>query len=203
MRALTSFGLPNGTGYTVTYATQLLQTTFNEWRHLTTCRLDRLTLPTGAHPTFAYAFPPSPAGTQASPSTWDEIERYAERLSRRLQTVTVDPLDGRLVRTEIERASGPPAVHGPPARPGDRQRLRRRPLLHERPRPLALGGPGSGEHGQPSEVEPLRLRAQRSGAIQRNSRNGCRALSSFSPIGVFCRILERGRPEDEGYRFRG
>ncbi len=93
-RVLTSIGLPNGTGYSITYATDHVKNEAEQWEDVSTYQLDELTLPTGATVSFDYATPPVPTANQTTTAIWGEQLKYAERVSRRVSSVTVDPLDG-------------------------------------------------------------------------------------------------------------
>ncbi len=95
-RVLTQITLPNGTSYGMDYRFDHIYVGgYPPYYDTSTFQLSELTLPTGASLGFEYATPPMPYGyPPGTQDYWKDHEQYAERLSRRIGSITVDPLDG-------------------------------------------------------------------------------------------------------------
>lgn len=95
-RVLTRLTLPNSTSCDFSYAFDHIYVSgYPPYYDASTFQLSHLSLPTGGSLDFSYASPPMPYGyAPGTPDYWYDLEPYAERLSRRIGSITVDPLDG-------------------------------------------------------------------------------------------------------------
>ncbi|GAB4240672.1 MAG: hypothetical protein Kow00109_15870 [Acidobacteriota bacterium] len=108
-RVLAALRLPNQMRYQFQYQVHGIRYRDAHWhwyeRETSTYQLEQVELPTGAKLRFGYRTPPTPGYPQieqypsGGPTAHDEIELYAERLSRRVASITVDLLDGRPLET--------------------------------------------------------------------------------------------------------